>query len=240
MAGGQNFPLEKFLGKEMFREELKHINLTYRSYVFRLNELNMKEMGQYYYQIDPPKTNIGGVISPMEGGLVMVTLIEHEEEFSECPTFHDFLKKAEHMKSPEFLRILKDAKPFSGPHSFRKPTIYKRTLNLKKMPPKVIVIGDALLSLNPVFGQGMSVSLNQVEILKGMLNSNTFSEASFQRCCKRDSLLPYYLSLFGSQDKGLGKTALRIYMKACQKSRLLHHLFLRQLHSMKLFPGLSL
>ncbi len=92
------------------------------------------------------------------------------------------------------------------------------------------------MSLNPVFGQGMTVSLMQAQMLDKMIMTG-MSTMDYMKKCEEMSKLPFHLSRLGSEKKGIGKLLLRAYLKCCQKSHKLHHLFLRQLHTLKLLPG---
>ena len=237
LAGGQHFPLARFIGRDSYNETNLPINLTYRSYLFLKEDLNLKGMGQYYFQIDPPVVRIGGVISPIEENKVIVTLIEHEESYSSCSTYEDFLAKAKGIPSDNFQKILQEARPISGPHFYRKKTTHRR--KILSLPANVIVLGDTLMSLNPVFGQGMTVALKEVELFQEMLGKD-FVPMAFQAKCETVSTLSYHLSHLGSQEMGIGKTSLRSYLRLCQKSKAFHHLFLKQLHFLKVFPRTSL
>ncbi|WPU63558.1 FAD-dependent oxidoreductase [Peredibacter starrii] len=228
IAGGQNLPLDRFLQLDVPSEK-QEINLTYRSYVFFRNDLNLNETGQYYYQIDPSVNRMGGVISPIEDGKIIVTLIEYEHEYSECRELSDFLRKAREIPSDNFIKIIGSAVPCAGPYFFRKKDIHRRLLPC--LPSNVVVLGDAVMSLNPVFGQGMTVALQQVELLQKNISTDEFQDE-----CRLLGNLPYQLSRYGSQDKGLGKELLKGYLKLCQSYKFFHHLFLKQLHTLKVFP----
>ena len=240
IAGGQNFPLTRLLGTEMVKEEKHEINLTYRSIIFSSDEIDMKDFKQYYYQLDPSMARMGGVISPIDGNRVIATLIEREEHVSECRGLEGFLDKAQEIPSEMFLNILKNARPLSELRTCRKKLIHRRTINLEKLPSNVIVMGDALLSLNPIFGQGMTVAFKEALVLKEMLQFQNFSSMEFQKKCSKENLLPYRLSLLGSRESGLGKNLLQGYLKVCRHSKMFHHFFLRQLHSLSLFPVKSI
>jgi flavin-dependent dehydrogenase len=232
VAGGQNFALTRFLGKIYSEEKSLSINLTYRSYVFNQSELELDGFKQYYYQIDPPKSLLGGVICPIEDGKAMVTIIEKELTISKCESYADFLNKAKQIPGGTFYGIIKNAQPLTSMAIFRKIHTYRRILDEKKIPKGVVIIGDVLNSLNPVFGQGMTLSLMQVEVLGEMLLSKKFDEKNFHIKCNSLGFVPYLLSKTGSEEKSFGKIILRLYLQLCQKSQGLHHHFLKVLHGL--------
>jgi len=232
IAGGQNFPLNRFLGISNTIDIISSIDLTYRSYIFNRDELHLEGMKQYYFQIDPPFSFIGGVICPIEDGKVMVTIIEKEKDLSKCESFYDFLGKAKLIPSQKFYEIIKDATPITNLAIFRKLNTHRKLLDKSTFPKNVIVLGEVLTSLNPVFGQGMTLSLMQVDVLDKMLNSNSFNEDLFHVKCNSIGRFPYFLSKTGSEEKSIGKKILRIYLLSCQKSQWLHRHFLKILHSL--------
>lgn len=232
IAGGQSFPVRVVLGNAFSCEKRLKINLTYRSYVFNLDDLDMEGFKQYYFQIDPPNSFIGGVICPIEDNKAMVTIIEKEEKISQCDTYKDFLMKAEIIPGGTFYKIIKNASPLTKMAVFRKVDTHRRILDVNKIPKGVIVLGDILNSLNPVFGQGMTLALMQVEVLDRMLSENRFEGPEFHRQCNRLGRIPFFLSSTGSNEKGISKNLLRLYLKFCQKSKRLHHYFLKILHTL--------
>jgi hypothetical protein len=218
MAAGQNFSQI-----DIYREEeILPINLTYRSYVFRQSDLNLTGCKQYYYQVDPPYSLVGGVICPIEEGKMIVTMIEHEENFSSVRNVEEFLARS----TPTFRRIIGEARPLTAMAVFRKTTTHRRKLNLAKIPAKTLILGDTLTSLNPVFGQGMTLAFMQAELLNRHRDSTRFHRASERLIAKA-----YLLSKAGSQESGFTKALLRGYLDLCQHVPPLHHLFLKKLHA---------
>ena len=232
ISGGQHFPLKSFLGDVISSEEDQVIDLTYRSYQFKLEDLKMKDFKQYYFQMDPPHTSIGGVISPMENGEAMVTLIEKEKKPSRCQNLEAFKKKAGEINSGKFLEIIEGATPLTSLSLFRKTTTHRKTLKVDKVPNHVFILGDVLTSLNPVFGQGMTLTLMQVEVLERMFEEKTVNSSKFHRESHKLGQLPHFLSTTGSEESGFKKFLLRGFLRICQEIKPLHHLFLRQLHSL--------
>lgn len=228
MAAGESFPLKRYIP---MKSKTYPINLTYRSYVFKTSDLNLNGLKQYYFQIDPPCSLIGGVISPMENDKTMVTLIQKEESLSACRNFEDFLEKGRSIPGNKFIQILGKARPITVICVFRKKNTLRNTFQFDKLPASLILLGDAHTSLNPVFGQGMSLALLQVELLQNELQ-RSFSPLQFHRKAQKLVRFPFYLSLMGSTDKGILKACLRVFLKTCQKNKKLHHFFLKTLHSL--------
>lgn len=236
IAGGQSFPLKKFLPDVLKSYNETKIGLTYRSFVVKTSDLNLSGFKQYYFQIDPLYTMTGGVISPFEDGKSIITIIEKESSLTKCHDFQSFLEKSKQIPGGKFYNIIKNATPLQDMAVFRKVSTQKKILNYKKIPSNVVIMGDAVASLNPIFGQGMSISLMQAKLLQDMLEQKKFSPYVFHKKSLKILKTPYTLSQIGSQEKTLLKKMLELYLRSCQKFKCLHHLFLSQLHSLKIFP----
>ena len=92
-------------------------------------------------------------------------------------------------------------------------------------------MGDVFCSLNPVFGQGMTVALEQALLLQQGLGRGRFSSRDFHRHSARRARLPFLLSKVGSDtEDGFSKRYLQRFLLRCQKSTRLHKNFLKVLH----------
>lgn len=210
-------------------EEMVPLNLTYRSFIFKKSDLNLTGFKQYYFQLNPPHSPLGAVVCPIEDGLMVVTMIQHQKDYVTCIDFADFKNLASQIPDSQFLKILGKAQPLSKISTFRKVTSFRRTISDTAVHKKVLFVGDCLTSLNPVFGQGMTVSLMQAHYLQNALNQG-MEFRYLQKNLERLAQGPFQLSKMGSQTSGVGKTLLNIYLRLCQKSKTLHNMFLNRLH----------
>ena len=229
LATGEQFPLKK-VGR-ILKEKTCEINLTYRSLLFRTKDLKMNNIEQYYYQLDPPYSYLGCVISPIENGTSLVTLIESEAIFTKCTTVEDFFNKTKRVPGGKVYSMIKEAHPLSVVSTYRKNKMSKRIFDLKALPKQLILVGDLHASLNPIFGQGMSLTLLQIELLKQKMGPN-FSSLKFHQEVQKLISYPFFLSHVGSLPQGPLKNGLRLFLKGCQKSPILHQFFLTHLHSL--------
>ena len=81
-----------------------------------------------------------------------------------------FLEFIRTLPVPDIYNILTKAKPLSDIITYRFPSSLRRHYeNVKNFPSGYLVMGDAIASFNPVYGQGMSSAAMQAQVLKDEL-----------------------------------------------------------------------
>ena len=111
-----------------------------------------------------------GLLFPIEGNRWMVTLIGRH---GEKPPLDEagFLEFAKSLPMPDLYLAISAARGVPGivPHGF--PSSQRRYYEQAvRFPSRLIVMGDALCSFNPIFGQGMTVSAMQADLLRACLD----------------------------------------------------------------------
>ncbi len=81
---------------------------------------------------------------------------------------------------------LDDAVPFRFPHSVR-----RRYERLSRCPERLIVLGDALCSFNPVYGQGITVAALEARALRTALRRRPPRSRAVQRSLARIVDVPW-------------------------------------------------
>lgn len=153
------------LGRPTPPEERYEICLTYTSRNLRLAQ---QPAWDILYAAPTPGGNRSGLVTRVEGGQFLATLAGYQGEHAR-PEDEAFLAYAARIH-PELAQVLRHAVEAGPCHVHRlKRMTWRLFHRLREHPDGLLVVGDAMSQLDPVYGQGMSVAAMEAWVLGGLL-----------------------------------------------------------------------
>ena len=113
-----------------------------------------------------PQQARGGALALVEDGQAMVTLagMLGDQPPTDPEGFTDFARS---LHFSDIADAMSDAEPLDDAVAYRFPAATRRRYDrLADMPARVVAVGDSVCSLNPIYGQGMTVAAQQALTLR--------------------------------------------------------------------------
>jgi hypothetical protein len=135
----------------------------------------------------PPHETRMGLLLPMEGDQWMVSLCGWHRDYAPADRA-GFLDYARTLPVPDLYHAIKDAEPVTPIAVHKIPSNqWRHYERMARFPEGLAILGDALCSFNPTYGQGMTAAALDVTVLETCLRRH-----AARRAPSLDGLADYY------------------------------------------------
>ncbi len=153
------------LGHPAPREDRIEIDLGYASRLVRPPDGFRPPWKALLVYPKPPAQRRAGFLVSLEGNRWLVTVAGYDGDHPGA-TDDEFREFCRELPSRSVYDAMRSAEPLSGIQTYRfRRQVWRRYDLLPRQPRSLILIGDSICSLNPLFGQGMSLSASEAVIL---------------------------------------------------------------------------
>jgi 2-polyprenyl-6-methoxyphenol hydroxylase-like FAD-dependent oxidoreductase len=192
---GSQIPQQlRALGFERPTESSVRIDVGYSTCTFRAP--STPRDWKMLYVVPQPPAKRGGLILPMEGNRWMCTVVGMHNDHP--PTdLAGYLAFAKSLPVPDLYEALRNAEPLTEPVRYGFTAGLRRHYEkLQRFPAGLLVLGDALCSFNPVYGQGMSAASMYADVLASCLQDRVALGWSLE-----DIWLPFFREAARAADR---------------------------------------
>lgn len=180
-AGGRGSHAARWLtelGFEAPAETVIGVDLAYASCKFRVPDDADRSERLIGFDVARPDCPNSAIMQIIEDDTWLLSL---QGRFGDYPSRDEagFIAFAKSLHTPRLYELIRDAERISDIVTFRYPSAMRRHYErLPAFPDGFVVLGDAVTSFDPVYGQGMSVAALQVEALQQLLKERASDDGS--------------------------------------------------------------
>jgi 2-polyprenyl-6-methoxyphenol hydroxylase-like FAD-dependent oxidoreductase len=185
------------LGYHRPAEQRVRIDLTYTTRHYRLRSEEVLGGDLSINPVSTPSHRRGAFFSRIEGGRCVLSLtgVLGDSAPADPDGFLDFVRS---LPVPDIYEVIRDAEALDDPVSFKFPaSVRRRYEQLTRFPDCLLVVGDAVCSFNPVYGQGMTVAALEALTLRQHLEQGTPQPQAFLRDVSDVIDVPWNISASG-------------------------------------------
>jgi 2-polyprenyl-6-methoxyphenol hydroxylase-like FAD-dependent oxidoreductase len=161
-AAGQRVPEETTIG----------VDIRYATGLFALPHGALGEFKAIVTFPNAPEGVHSGYLLPVESNCYQLLLVGRGDDAPPADT-DEFLAYARKLGTPTIDKVMKGARPLGKIARYGFPgSKWRHFGRLDRLPRGLLPSGDAICSLNPVYGQGITVAVQEANILRRLRSAN--------------------------------------------------------------------
>jgi 2-polyprenyl-6-methoxyphenol hydroxylase-like FAD-dependent oxidoreductase len=156
----------KDLGYEVPEPDRLKVSLAYSTQRFRIPTELSEKWDVIRIEGHPATDTFTGVFSTIENGIAEVLL--YGLGGTHPSTKQDkYFEETAQLSDPSIAKVIEKLDPITAPRGFQVPELIRQRFDkMKHWPTGLLVLGDALCHVDPIFGQGITMVGMEVEMLE--------------------------------------------------------------------------
>jgi hypothetical protein len=166
------------LGYEVPESDRLKVSLAYSTQRFRIPSELAEKWETILIGGHPSTNTFSGVLSPIENGVAEVLLYGLGGKY---PTIkqEEYIKEVAQLSDPLIAEVMKELEPITTPRGFQVDELIRQRFDkMKNWPSGLLVLGDAICHVDPIFGQGITMAAIEVEMLEECIKEQQINPRS--------------------------------------------------------------